>query len=359
MPPVTVALPADRIVHTMVSPGFAAAAPHVANADLIPEHLRQALSKSWHKEQPPRAVTFYSLLDVFVVGEGLVFDRDLNLFQPSITQLSPAAVDEAFELLQDRLRNGTVERLKGPLLLCGKAGLNNYGHWLAEMLPRVHVSAPWIDLEDGWRVLVPKVYPWMQAVVEDSLDLLGAGAGRRVLSDGGPCEVSDLVFIEGLSQHGDYFSPLVIGAMDRVAASMPAGPDTKLWITRDGELRSLLNEAEANMRIEAAGWRVVHPGQISFREQVILAKGARHMTGVNGAGLSNLVFMPPGGTLTSFVPAVMPDVFYWQLSFHRGLAYREIRSTQFHELGGPTPWDAPLAISIDDVLRHLTQVSDS
>ena len=340
-----------------MSPGFAPAAPQVANAELIPEHLRQALSESWHKEQPPRVVTFYSLLDVFVVGEGLVFDRDLNLYQPSITQLSPAALDEAAELLQGHLQNGNVERIEGPLLLCGKAGLNNYGHWLAEMLPRVHVSAPWIDLKGGWRVLVPKVYPWMRRVIEDSLDLLSVGAERRILNYGQPCQVSELVFIEGLSRHGEYFSPLILDAIDRIAAQVPAGPDAKVWMTREGETRSLLNEAEANQQIEAAGWRVVHPGRISFREQVVIAKGACHMAGVNGAGLSNLVFMAPGGALKSFVPAVMPDIFYWQLSAHRGLFYREVRSLQLHNHQSPTLWDAPLTISISEVIAELACLS--
>ena len=199
----------------------------------------------------------------------------------------------------------------------------------------------------------------MQAVVEDSLDLLGAGTDRRVLNDGQPCEVSDLVFIEGLSRHGEYFSPLILDAMDRIAAQVLAGPDAKVWITREGETRSLLNEAEANRRIEAAGWRVVHPGRISFREQVALAKGARHMAGVNGAGLSNLLFMVPGGALTSFVPAVMPDIFYWQLSAHRGLSYREVRSLQLYDRGGPTLWDAPLTISIPEIMAELDRSSAS
>ena len=81
------------------------------------------------------------------------------------------------------------------------------------------------------------------------------------------------------------------------------------------------------------------------------------MAGVNGAGLANLMFMRPGGTLTSFVPALMPDLFYFQFCVHRLLTYREIRSEQTHELGGSTVWDAPLNIPIEDVLSHLRAIT--
>ncbi len=353
--PDLVDLPPGRVVHTVLSPGFAYAPPDVTHEALIDPSIRPGLTATWSRAEPPRVTAFHSVPDVYVVGEGLVFDREQRLLQPSVTQTPPAMVEAAAATLRAAVQAGTVVPHAGPLVLCGKAGLNNYGHWLAEMLPRAFLSLPWIGLDHGWRVLVPQTYPWMRAVIEDSLDLLGAGAGKRVLGDGSPCHVSELVMLTGMTEHGQYFSPLVLGAMDRIAATVPAGAPERLWISRAGERRCLLDEERAQERIAAAGWTVVHPGRLGFREQVALAKGARHMAGVNGAGLANLLFMRRGGSVTSFVPAVMPDIFYWQLANHRGLRYREVRSLQAHELGGPTIWDAPLTIPLDEVLRQLDQ----
>jgi capsular polysaccharide biosynthesis protein len=157
----------------------------------------------------------------------------------------------------------------------------------------------------------------------------------------------------GLSEHGRYFSPLVIEAMDAVADRVPAQAHDKLWVSRLGDPRSLVDEAAVQHRLEAAGWTVVDPYKLSFGEQVALAKGCRHMAGVNGAGLSNLLFMRSGGRLTSLMPAVMPDIFYWQFCGHRGLRYREVRSPQ--QLGEPPQpaWNATLTIGADEILNEL------
>jgi len=343
------------MVHSMLSPGFKAIPPEVDGFELVPPHLAVPLTHEWRKDREPRTVQFHSLVDVFVVGEGIVFDRHLNIIQASVTQHSDAVIDKARELLAHHLHEGTVQRHGGPLLLLGKAGLNNYGHWLAEMLPLAYLSRKWLLQDGGWRALVPMVYHWMAGPITESLDLLDVTSERRILGNGLPCHVSELVFVVGFTRHGDYFSPLITEAMDEIAARVPASNHARLWITRVGEARSLLDEGTCNRKIAAAGWTIVHPGTISFTKQVSLARGARCMAGVNGAGLANLLFMRPGSSLLSFVPAVMFDLYYWQLALHRGILYREVRSTQQHENGGPTLWDAPLTIPIDAVLTQLAR----
>jgi Glycosyltransferase 61 len=353
--PHRVPVPVDSLVHVVASPAFSVAPPPIINSHLIPHGVAAYLSDGWHASHPSREIRFHSLRDVFVVNEGLVFDRDLNLFEPSITQTTQADIDAAFLTLKAARGAGLIDGHTGPALLCGKAGLNNYGHFLGEMLPLVWLSRQWI--QRGWKVLVPRVYSWMNPVVTEALELLDVRLEQRILGDGRPCHVDELVLVTGLTHHGHYYSPLVIQAMDDIGARVPALSYAKLWMSRAGELRSLFREAEQHQELAAAGWTIIRPGTLTFREQIAVAKGARHMAGVNGAALANLMFMRPGGTLTSFVPAVMPDLFYCQFCTHRLLTYREIRSEQIHELGGSTVWDAPLNIPIENVLSHLRDIT--
>ena len=357
MTPHRVSLPADSLVHTVVSPGFSVAPPPIINSHLIPPHIAAYLRDGCNASHPPREVRFHSVRDAFVVNEGLVFDRDLNLIEPSITQTPQADVDAAFHALKAARCAGLIDYHIGPALLCGKAGLNNYGHFLGEMLPLVWLSRQWVQQLGGWKVLVPRVYAWMNPVVTGALELLDVRPEQRILRDGRPCHVDELVLVTGLTHHGHYYSPLVTQAMDDIGARVPALSYAKLWMSRAGELRSLFQEAEQHQKLEAAGWTIIRPGTLTFREQIAVAKGAHHMAGVNGAGLANLMFMRPGGTLTTFVPALMPDLFYCQFCTHRSLTYREIRSEQIHELGGSTVWDAPLNIPIENVLSHLRDVT--
>ena len=348
--------PVNRVVHVIHSPGVSIEPPQVTHIDLIPQPIRTSLDQIWNTPKPARDIEFHSLHDVYVAGEGLVFSSNLEIFQPSITQTSEAEVVATLATLKEDLALGRIKHHPQTSLLCGKAGLNNYGHWLAEMLPRPFMSLEWVNRADGWKALIPKVYPWMAQVISDSLDLIGVPPDRRILNTGEACHVEELVFITGLSQHGQYFSPLIISAMDEVASRVPAGTHEKLWITREGEPRSLMDEPRFNELVTDHGWHVVRPLQLSFSEQVSLAKGARHMAGVNGAGLANLLFMAPGGTLTSFVPSVMPDIYYWQMCAHRGLSYREIRSELVPGIASATGWDAPLTLGPEEVLRHLHAV---
>ena len=349
--------PSGRVVHRVESPGFGVVAPAIVHRELVAPSLLEALTPTWTTGRGPHLIEFHSLRDVYVVGEGLVFDKNLSLLAPSITQTEAGTIERAHLALREALAADHVGSLAGPLLLCGKAGLNNYGHWLVEMLPMAELGAHWLALENGWRVLVPQVYPWMRGVIEESLDLVGVPAGRRVFNTGQPCRVSELVFVEGMTRHGQFLSPLVLRAMDRIAGQIEAGEAGNVWVTREDSLRQLRGEAAANERIAALGWRVVSPGRMTFREQVAMARGARHMAGVNGAGLTNLVFMGAGGTVTTFVPAKMPDIFFWQLCLHRGLGYQEIRSDLVEGQEGATSWDGPLTIPIEEVLGHLERVS--
>ena len=205
-----VALPADSLVYLIVSPGFSAAPPPIINSHLIPHGIAAYLNDGWNASHPSREIRFHSLRDVFVADEGLVFDRDLNLFEPSITQTAQPVIDAAFNALKAARSTGLIDCHTGPALLCGKAGLNNYGHFLGEMLPLVWLSRQWVQLPRGWKVLVPLVYAWMKPVVTEALDLLDVRPEQRILGDGRPCHVDELVLVTGLTQHGHYYSPLVL-----------------------------------------------------------------------------------------------------------------------------------------------------
>jgi hypothetical protein len=53
-----------------------------------------------------------------------------------------------------------------------------------------------------------------------------------------------------------------------------------------------------------------------FEEQVRTFAEAHVVVAICGAGLANVVFMPPGGTVVMLSPSSLPGAFFWDIAHH-------------------------------------------
>ncbi|RCV24393.1 hypothetical protein SETIT_5G080700v2 [Setaria italica] len=96
-------------------------------------------------------------------------------------------------------------------------------------------------------------------------------------------------------------------------ASLVREPEKRprLLLVHRGHSRRIMNEQEVLRAAEAAGFEAV---AVDFRRDVTVDEQARTansfdvLLGVHGAGLTNLVFLPPGGVLVQVVPYGRMDV---------------------------------------------------
>lgn len=349
MMPSVIDLSGSAKVRSFTSPAFETKPPELENAELLSPELRNLYSVLWGQSQPAEDVIVSAIPHATVEGPGLVFDQDLNLIKQSVHQATQAEIEQAYLSVRQHSEAGLLISEPGPTLLCEKAGIGNYGHWLIEMLPIVFLNLAPV-LAGEWRVRLPVAGPAMNSVVRHSMDLLGVPESRASFRQGGPQRYAQLLMVHNLTHHGIRYSPLVIDAMDHLAASIPAGSAEKVWMSRATSSRRLVHEVETCKRLAEEGWLIVEPGTLSLREQISVARGARRIAGVNGAGLTNLVFAQPGAVITAFMPAQMPDVFFWMLAGFKKHRYREVRCRQASNNSG---WDCPLVLSTDEVLAHL------
>jgi hypothetical protein len=74
--------------------------------------------------------------------------------------------------------------------------------------------------------------------------------------------------------------------------------DKRLYVARGGApRRRVLNEAAVEKLLAGYGFESINPGRLSVAEQVALFADARIVAGPHGAGLTNAVFMAPGGAV--------------------------------------------------------------
>lgn len=328
-----------RRVLRLASPSYPVTYPDIVGREQIPRDALSAMEPAWTVErQKMRAVSFYHLRDVYVSAEGLVFDNRFRLYRSTLAQHLPEQVNESLYALRERAAAGIIPSHAGPVLLCKKIGSYNYGHWMLEMLPRVMLARENLGQPD-LRYLVHELDGPMRRVTDESLALAGVTPERILRSGNEPHHFSDLFMVDGLSEHGAYMSPLCLEALERFAARVRTGPSERIFVTRAGaSWRRFRNEDQLNEIAQRAGYSLVDPGAMSLPQQIMVFKGARHVAGVTGAGISNIAFCRPGASVRLFVPRSMPDTFFWFISQVRQHAYAEMRCP---EVGLP-PMDAVL-----------------
>ncbi len=339
-------------VDTFFSPPFTTAPPELRRGELLSEHLRNVYSRLWHQTHGRREVICSVVLNATVEGPGLVFDRDFNLLRQTIHQATPKEIERAWMSVREHAQAGRIPYQRGVTLLCEKAGIGNYGHWLVEMLPIAALNLRHLAGRK-WRLRLPVAGEAMNQVMRDSVELIGVPASQIDLRQAGPQRYEQLVVVHGLTVHGVHYSPLVVECLDRLALTVPEGPARDIWVSRAGDRRSLQDEPAVCAALAERGWLIAEPGRMSLREQIHTFRGARHIAGVTGAGLTNLVFAGAGARITAFMPAAMPDVFFWMLAGFKQQPYREVRCDHQVDGTGEGDWNKRLLIEPSEVLDNL------
>ena len=94
-------------------------------------------------------------------------------------------------------------------------------------------------------------------------------------------------------------------ALPRGAAAAGPGRKPRLMLIHRGHYRRILNEPEVARAAEAAGFDVAVAelrGDAAEAEQARAVNSFDAVVGLHGAGLTNAVFLPPGGVLIQVVP---------------------------------------------------------
>ena len=177
----------------------------------------------------------------------------------------------------------------------------NYGHWIIDNFARLSSLSDVVDLARSQFVIPNTHLESMREVMLDSLALLGVRSEQIVIAHSLPIKI----------QHGIYPTPMtkapfvkhpeavafLTGLVPRARAlggrnHAPAG---RIYLSRAKfGSRRLLNESDLLPTLEADGYCVLFPEELSLFDQMATFAEATHVIGVMGAAFSNVVFAPRG-----------------------------------------------------------------
>lgn len=336
----------------LLSPAFATRPPAIRHAARIPASSAGAMNVSFSRRVfPGRSVPFRLVEQATVIGEGIVFDRDLNLVGGTDRLFKPEELDEQRALAR-AARDGTPRHIAGLSVLCKSRAAQNYGHFLVEMFPKAWLAHQLFRQRHPTYILADTP---LEATAHAALTGIGINPFAISATDTGPVACDSLIVIDGLTHHGVYQSPLCAQALGALTASVAPGTARRLFIPRHAATRPLQNQAQVAETLAARGFTIADPATLSLTEQIALFKGAELVVGPLGAALTNIAFCRPGTRVLALTAQSFPDTFFWFLAQHGRLQYEEIRG---EDTSGtpevPQSWNAGFALDDADVAALAT-----
>jgi capsular polysaccharide biosynthesis protein len=219
-----------------------------------------------------------------------------------------------------RPRLPPVEELSGSLGVLTTRGVDNYYHFMTDVLPRLELLRRAQTEPD--RYLVNRTTGFQRELLET----LGITEDRTVASAIHPHVRADRLVVPSLPDSHLRTPPWVTSWLrQQFLPADPAPPHRRLYVTRGNRkhTRHVENEAEVLDALAALGFETVDPGALTVAEQVRLFAEAEIVVGAHGAALTNLVFCPERTAVIELFPPDYVNVCFWALaSAVGGLRYR-------------------------------------
>jgi capsular polysaccharide biosynthesis protein len=170
-----------------------------------------------------------------------------------------------------------------------------YYHWLADALCRLYAAR---DEAENLVLLLPERYRRLE-YVQSSLKAFRL-AGVEYVGEGELVFPRRLFMPTHVAQSGNYNEEIIRGLSELLVGFYGEGKGSdfggRVYLSRGrAPKRKVTNEEELLEALREFGFRVVHFEEHPFDEQVRIAAGARHLVSNHGAGLTNMMFMEPGG----------------------------------------------------------------
>ena len=248
-------------------------------------------------------------------------------------QLAPWLIEDEGRRAQARLPGTPVQVPAGEYLLAARFGEGTWGHWLAEILPRIVVAEHFFPgrfmfVVPGWTT---HLNAGMRAYLE-SIYAYGIDEARLFRIE----ETHDYAF-ESLHLLDSVWSDRSMhpDVLDFMRNNLPRGvggvtgylPARVGILRKDSARRAISNHAEVETFLRANGFLVMELSDLPFLSQVSLFRNASCVFCVLGSGLTNTLYSPDHVNVIAPAPEAWGDSFFYPLIQARNGRFADVRGT--------------------------------
>jgi len=192
------------------------------------------------------------------------------------------------------------QRLNGEYVLIIDDWSEGYFHWMTDALPRFIFFKE--NHDSQVKLLVPKKFEQHEYITSS---LLALGADVFYLEDGKFFQV-DLLYYPSLTAPSGNYNPFYLRKIrDSILIHFhdfhELSSSPKVYISRKKSAkRKIVNEAEAEYVLREFGYTIYCFEDFSWKQQVAIMRNAKSLISNHGAGLTNMMFMRPLGSVLEF-----------------------------------------------------------
>jgi capsular polysaccharide biosynthesis protein len=196
-----------------------------------------------------------------------------------------------------------------------------YYHWYNDVLSTLFENLELIP--SNTRFIIPAdIAPHHLEV----LDLLGIGPERRLVFNGSEVWKLENLWFQPPAVHPDDQTPGAMSWLGRTLSSAVPVEGTekpvRLYISRRlAQTRGVANEEELLPILRQQGFTIILTENLPVRDQIRLFRNAESVVAPHGAGLTNLIFAPPGTSVLELFSRDTIRHCYWALSNELGHHY--------------------------------------
>lgn len=306
----------------------------------------------------------YDADDVIVTRSGALF-RGLRVLPGSFPP---------YWRLEPRMRAlAYASRLKRPVhalpsderhLIVHNVWSNGFYHWMTESLVKLE------SLREGYLdhpLLLPS-HTSLSSVMRESAGYLGFKNVTWFPKDAN-VRLRRARFCENTLRQGHYHPDRLQRARALIieSAGIVVDPTDRIYISRaSASRRRIVNETDVEALLRKRGFKTVRLEELTFLEQIQTMARAEAVVSIHGAGLSNTMFMAPGGKILELYKEyyAKQDVTSLTRTHGPSICYRRLAAVLDHDyyiqFCRPTDRAAPVDVADLEVdLRELRQNLDA
>ncbi|MEI7024951.1 glycosyltransferase family 61 protein [Paenibacillus sp. y28] len=278
---------------------------------------------------------------------GFVLTEDNRL----LMEVSADIVEDAQHAVFHRWESYPLMRTDEKVAVLTLNYSENYYHWMYDILARL----AWLEQSGAAidRYIVNR--NGQKPFQEETLQLLGLPPERRIETDERFHLQASRLIVPSHTWRSDnpkcafdFIRRSFLPLRDRSFASAE-----RIYISRAGSVRRLLNEEQILLFLEKYGFQVFRLETMTVRQQIQLFAGARAIVAPHGAGLTNLTFCSPGTTVIElFADSYIPE-YFWTISNYAELDYYYLLGASYSGPGSRQAKEDDMLIAPDLLLALL------
>lgn len=248
-----------------------------------------------------------------------------------------------------------VRDLREEVVWLTDAWSTGYFHWLADVLSKLYLVQ---DLARERTVLLPSAYAQFD-FVRPSLRAFDI-RNIQFMNEDEVVRCETLLLPDPIAPSGHFRDDVIQGVRRQLVGQFGStGPEThrRIYISRArAPKRRVSNEADVCALLQKHGFETVHAEDLPFIDQVKLFSEARYVVSNHGAGLTNMLFLQPGGSVLELRHRTdRTNMCYFTLASALDLNY--FYQTCNPSIPGEDAHTADLLIDVAELEQNLEQMT--